>query len=54
MRAGAYVRYSSHTDELLEVPRDKLRAIVANDSWLLVRVLFQCSLYDRLDVTLGH
>ena len=30
------------------------RAIVADDSGLLVRVLFQCSLYDRLDVTLGH
>ena len=48
------MRDPSDTDELLEVPCDELRIIVADDPRLRVRMLLQRPLHDGLDVTLGH
>src|SRR5690349_17301450 len=45
---------SSQPDEFLEIPRDELWAVVADDLWLRQRVPLQRALHNRLDVALRH
>ena len=52
--ARAHVGDPHDADELLEVPGDELRAVIADDPRPFPRVLFQCPLHDGLHVSFGH
>src|SRR5579864_4610661 len=54
MWARAHVRQTQKADEILEVARDELRSVVADDPWRHAREIFQRALHDCLLVALGH
>ena len=46
--------HAADANELLEVARNELRAIVGDGTWKIPRTAFPTSLQNRLDVSLGH
>jgi hypothetical protein len=54
IRRGLHMRHTCNTNELFEVARDKLRAIVGNDSWLRVGIFLSRSLKNGFEIDLFH
>src|SRR5579884_1644748 len=54
IRRGPCVRHAADTDKLLEIPGDKLRAVVGDDSRRHAGELLPRPLDDLLDIGLGH
>ncbi|RMD78057.1 MAG: hypothetical protein D6820_10610 [Lentisphaerae bacterium] len=46
--------HAMQANQFLKIPADKLRTVIADDSWMALRIELMCALKHKQDIMRGH